>query len=213
MPELAIDIRDVTVKQGSFTLGPVSLQVPAGCHAMLLGPTGCGKTTLLEVIAGLRRADSGTIRSFGRDFADLRPGDRGLGYVPQDAVVFPSMTVRQNLAFGMTIRKVPQKEQSERVTELAEKLRLVPLLERRAVGLSGGEAQRISLGRALAFRPKLLLLDEPMSAIDDDTREAVFVLLEREVSCALHVAHDRSEAERLGDLSIELLRKLSEPDA
>jgi len=203
MAELALDLRDVAVRQGAFSLGPITLQVPVGCHAMLLGPTGSGKTTLLEVIAGLRRAESGTLRAFGTDIGNLNPGERGIGYVPQDAALFPAMTVRQNLAFGMTIRRVPGAEQAKRVAELAEKLRLMPLLDRPAIGLSGGETQRVALGRAVAFRPKLLLLDEPMSAIDDDTREAIFELLECEVQSALHVAHDRAEADRLGDLTFD----------
>lgn len=204
MPDFALDLRGVVVRQGAFRLGPVTLQIPAGSYAMLIGATGCGKTTLLEAIAGLRRTGSGAIHSFGADLTDLRPGDRGLGYVPQDAAVFPAMTVRQNLTFGMAIRKVSARAQTDRVAELAEKLGLVSILDRRAIGLSGGEARRIALGRALAFRPKLLLLDEPMSALDDATREAVFALLGSEGPSALHVAHDRSETDRLADLIFEL---------
>ena len=178
---------------------------------MLLGPTGVGKTTLLEVIAGLRRAVSGTIHSFGHDIGNWNPRERGIGYVPQDAALFPAMTVRQNLAFGLAIRKVPRDQVAKRVADLAEKLRLVPLLDRRAVGLSGGEAQRVALGRALAFWPKLLLLDEPLSAIDDATREAVFALIESEVHSALHIAHDTAESDRLGDLSFELGANVRRP--
>lgn len=207
MGELALELRALQMQQGAFHLGPLSLKVPAGCHALLVGPTGSGKTTLLEVIAGLRAPQSGAIFSFGTDITSSPPGDRGIGYVPQDAVVFPAMTVRQNLAFGLMIRKTPLKSQVERVEELARKLQLTAILDRKAIGLSGGEAQRVALGRALAFRPKLLLLDEPMSAIDDETKDAVLALLEGEATSVLHVTHDRADVERLADAVYKLLQQ------
>ena len=205
MGELALELRALQMQQGAFHLGPLSLEVPAGCHALLVGPTGSGKTTLLEVIAGLRAPQSGAIFSFGTDITSHPPGDRGIGYVPQDAVVFPAMTVRQNLAFGLIIHKTPLKSRVERVEELARKLQLTAILDRKAFGLSGGEAQRVALGRALAFRPKLLLLDEPMSAIDDETKDAVLALLEGEATSVLHVTHDRADVERLADAVYKLL--------
>ena len=211
MVELALELRDLLIQQENFRLGPLSLEVSEGCHAVLIGPTGSGKTTLLEVIAGLRAPQSGSVFSFGIDITAHPPGDRGIGYVPQDACVFPTMTVRQNLAFGLAIRKAPVKIQTERFSELAEKLQLTHLLERKAVGLSGGEAQRVSIGRALAFRPKLLLLDEPMSAIDDETKEAVLALLELEATTVLHVSHDRPEVERLADAVYKLQHLPSQP--
>ncbi len=199
MAELALELRDLRIEQGAFQLGPLSLTVPVGCHALLVGPTGSGKTTLLEVIAGLKKPQSGSILSLGIDITRFPSGDRGIGYVPQDVVVFPTMTVRQNLAFGLAIRKTAAKVQTERIAELAERLQLTPILDRLAIGLSGGEAQRVALGRALAFRPKLLLLDEPMSALDDVTKDLVITLLEREELSVLHVTHDRVEVERLAD--------------
>ncbi len=211
MADLALQLRDLAIQQGNFRLGPLSLEVPVGCHAVLIGPTGSGKTTLLEAIAGLRATQSGAIFSIGIDITAFPPGDRGIGYVPQDACVFSTMTVRQNLAFGLVLRKAPLKIQFERVAVLAEKLRLTPLLDRKAIGLSGGEAQRVSLGRALAFRPKLLLLDEPMSAIDDETKEAVLALLESEPTTVLHVSHDRPEVERLADAVYKLQQIPSRP--
>lgn len=211
MAELALELRDLRIQQGAFRLGPLSLSVPAGCHALLVGPTGSGKTTLLEVIAGLRKPHSGAILSFGTDITAFPPGDRGIGYVPQDAVAFPTMTVRQNLAFGLAVRKTPIKVQTDRVAELAERLQLTPILDRLAIGLSGGEAQRVALGRALAFRPQLLLLDEPMNALDDVTKESVITLLERELLSVLHVTHDHVEVERLADRIYRLEPGTSSP--
>ena len=211
MAELALELRDLRIQQGAFRLGPLSLSVPAGCHALLVGPTGSGKTTLLEVIAGLRKPHSGAILSFGTDITAFPPGDRGIGYVSQDAVAFPTMTVRQNLAFGLAVRKTPIKVQTDRVAELAERLQLTPILDRLAIGLSGGEAQRVALGRALAFRPQLLLLDEPMNALDDVTKESVITLLERELLSVLHVTHDHVEVERLADRIYRLEPGTSSP--
>ncbi len=199
-----LELRSIIVEIGSFQLGPLSLAVAEGCHALLLGPTGVGKTTLLEMISGLRTPTSGRVLAFGIDITDFPPGDRGIGYVPQDACVFPAMTVRENLAFGLAIRKTPAKIREDRVAELAARLRLTPILDRPATGLSGGEAQRVALGRAMAFRPKLLLLDEPMSAIDDGTKEVVLNLLEAEATTVLHVSHDRPEVERLADAVYQL---------
>ena len=200
----ALQLRDLRIEIGAFHLGPLSMEVAEGCHALLLGPTGVGKTTLLEIIAGLRIPTSGRVLASGVDITAFPPGDRGIGYVPQDACVFPAMTVRENLAFGLAIRKTPAKVRDDRVAELAARLMLTPILDRPATGLSGGEAQRVALGRALAFRPKLLLLDEPMSAIDDETKEAVLKLLEAEATTVLHVSHDRPEVERLADVVYQL---------
>ena len=211
MAEFALDVRDLVIRQGAFCLGPISFQIPAGAHALLIGPTGAGKTTLIEVFAGLRPAQSGAIDSFGVNLVPFPPGDRGLGYVPQDAVLFPTLTVRENLGFGLAIRKTERSIQTQRIGELAGRLKLTAILDRKAVGLSGGEAQRVSLGRALAFRPKLLLLDEPMSAIDDDTKEAVLDVLESESTSVLHVSHDRPEVERLADLVYKLQLGPSQP--
>ena len=190
-----IELRDIAVRQGAFALAGVSLRVAAGAHAVVMGPTGCGKTTLLEVIAGLRRPDRGRVLLDGTDVTDLDPARRGVGYVPQEAAVFRTMTVRANLGFGLTIRG---RDPGPAVAALAERLKLTPLLDRRAVGLSGGEAQRVALGRALAFGPSILLLDEPFNAADDATRADLLALVkaerERRPLTVLHVTHDRSDA-------------------
>ena len=180
-----IELRDIAVRQGAFALAGVTFRVATGAHAVVMGPTGCGKTTLLEVIAGLRRPARGRVLLDGTDVTDRDPAARRVGYVPQEAAVFRTMTVRANLAFGLTVRA------------LAERLKLSHLLDRRAVGLSGGEAQRVALGRALAFGPRVLLLDEPFNAADAATRADLIALLTderaRRALTILHVTHDRSD--------------------
>ena len=209
-----IELDAVSVRQGTFALDGVSLAVPAGAYAVLVGPSGAGKTTLLEVIAGLRRPRAGRVRLRGADVTHLPPAARDVGYVPQDAALFRTMTVRENLAFALAVRGA---DATARVTELAAWLGLGGLLDRRAVGLSGGEAQRVALGRALAFRPDVLLLDEPMNAVDDATRADLLGLFddlrrERRVS-VLHVTHARAEAERLADVVLNLDSLRSPPVA
>jgi ABC-type sugar transport system ATPase subunit len=203
-----IAVEGLAVRQGAFALSDVSFAVPAGSYAVLKGRTGSGKTTLLEVLAGLRRPESGRVRLRDRDVTALPPAARNVGYVPQDAAVFRTMTVRDNLAFGLTARGAPIAETTNRVAELAGWLALTPILDRRAVGLSGGEAQRVALGRALAFRPDVLLLDEPLSALDEATHDELLDLLAglRKAGgvTVLHVTHSRTEAERLGDVRLRL---------
>ncbi len=190
-----IELRDIAVRQGAFALVGVNLRVETGAHAVVMGPTGCGKTTLLEVIAGLRDPASGRVLLNGTDVTGTDPACRRVAYVPQEAAVFRTMTVRANLAFGLAIRR---RESDAVVTALAERLKLAHLLDRRAVGLSGGEAQRVAFGRALAFGPCVLLLDEPFNAADAATRADLISLLkderERRPLTVLHVTHDRGDA-------------------
>lgn len=198
-----IAVTDLTVRQGQFALSGVTFTVPAGAYAVLMGPTGSGKTTLLECVAGLRRPTTGTITLADRDVTPLPPASRNVGYVPQDGALFPHLTVRDNISFGLIVRRKPTSEVEERVSELADRLGVRYLLDRRGVGLSGGEAQRVALGRAVAFRPPVLLLDEPLSGLDEGTRDRLIELL-RGVRqdgplTVLHVTHSRHEANRLAD--------------
>ena len=198
-----IHVEHLTVRAGSFSLSDVSFDVASGAYAILMGRTGCGKTTLLETICGLRRPVSGRIVVMNRDVTALKPGERGIGYVPQESVLFRTMTVRDHLAFALYIRKRSRKEITQRVDELSEVLALRHLLDRKPAGLSGGEAQRVALGRALAANPRILCLDEPLAALDHDTRVEVRDLLKRIQTqygvTILHVTHDREEAARLAD--------------
>ncbi|MGL6076141.1 MAG: ABC transporter ATP-binding protein [Fimbriiglobus sp.] len=188
-----IELRSITIHQGRFALTDYSLTVAKGEHVALMGPTGCGKTTILEVLVGLRLPTSGSVWLAGRDVTHLPPAERGIGYVPQDAAIFRSQTVFENLAFGLTIRKRP----TTLVAALAERLHLAHKLEDSARDLSGGEAQRLALGRALVWEPSLLLLDEPFHALDASTQTDMLRLLEHEQArrdlTILQVAHHPDE--------------------
>ena len=212
-----IAVEGLSIRQGAFALDGVSFAVPAGAYAVLMGRTGSGKTTVLEAIAGLRHPSAGRVAMAGRDVTSLPPAARDAGYVPQDAVLFKTMTVRANLAFGLTVRHTPGAEVESRVTELATELGLTHLLDRRAVGLSGGEAQRVALGRALAFRPAVLLLDEPLNAVDEDTRERLAAFLAavraRHAMTVLHVTHNRAEADLLADTVLRFEGGRVEPES
>lgn len=196
-----IQLIDICIRSGDFLLSDASLQVDSGKYGVLMGRTGCGKTSILEAVAGLKRVASGRIVLDGCDMTNIRPALRGIGYVPQDGALFPTMSVREHLAFAPKIRRAKPAAIRERVAELAELLGIEHLLERSPVGLSGGERQRVALGRALSFRPRILLLDEPLSAVDEDTRGEMYELLRRvqaeTQTTALHVTHSTTEARRL----------------
>ena len=193
-----ISLSGISIRQGLFSLHNIELAVPNGRYAVLMGKTGCGKTTVLEAICGLRPVRSGSVRLMDREVTRRRPADRGIGYVPQDLALFSTHTVRDHLAFALVVRGRPRREIDDRVRELSALLGISRLLDRRPPGLSGGEAQRVALGRALAMRPAVLLLDEPFSALDDETRQEMHDLL-LAVRAAmpvtvLHVTHNRDEA-------------------
>jgi ABC-type sugar transport system ATPase subunit len=207
-----IAVENLSVRAGGFALSDVSFAVPTGQYAVLMGKTGSGKTTILEALCGLKPASAGRILLLGRDVTRVKTADRGIGYVPQDRALFPTMTVREHLAFALMIRRWPEPAVAQRVAELARLLHLEPLLERRPRGLSGGEQQRVALGRALAARPGVLLLDEPLSALDEEAREGMCDQLKAIQQATgvtiLHVTHSQSEASRLAD-QLLLLRDQS----
>jgi molybdate/tungstate transport system ATP-binding protein len=196
-----IAVESLTVRIGGFALEGISFALATGEYGILMGRTGSGKTTLLEALCGLKPIVGGTVRLLGQDVGRLRPGERGLGYVPQDLALFPTLSVRDHLAFALVARGWDRKRTEERVRELAKLLSLEALLRRKPAGLSGGEAQRVALGRALAAAPRVLLLDEPLSALDEETRAEMQSLLQRvqqeTAVTTLHVTHSASEAKRL----------------
>ncbi len=203
-----IQLRGVTIGAGSFLLSDVSLEVGSGEYAVLMGPSGQGKTTILESLCGLRTIISGSIVIDGVDVTDWPPADRQVGYVPQDLALFPTMTVRENLEFALKLRKANRTLIAQRTEELAHLLGIRHLLGRGVNHLSGGESQRVALGRALSFRPSILLLDEPLSALDEAKRHDMQKLL-RGVQqstgvTTLHVTHSAEEAETLADRVLTL---------
>lgn len=198
-----ISVEHLKVRVGGFVLEDVSFDVPTGQYAVLMGRTGAGKTTLLEALCGLKPVDGGTIRLNEQDVTRLKPAERGIGYVPQDRALFQSMSVREHLAFALVIRKADQQAIQQRVADLSRLLGIEHLLERKPHGLSGGEAQRVALGRALSVRPGILCLDEPLNALDDDTRQGMYKLLgevqQNTGVTILHVTHNLEEAGQLAD--------------
>lgn len=203
-----IEVNDLTLQAGTFRLKKIGFQVPQGAYAIFMGKTGSGKTTLLEAICGLRPIDGGSIRTRAGDITHTRPAERGIGYVPQDGALFPTLTVREHLGFALKYHRWSRTDAEVRVKELAELLEITHLLDRKPRGLSGGERQRVALGRALAFQPNILCLDEPVSSLDDETKAGMYELL-REVKrqeevTALHVTHSREEARRLGSMLIRI---------
>ena len=198
----------VALRQGMFALSDVSMEIPAGQYGVLMGRTGCGKTSLLEAVAGLRPITAGRIELNGIDVTTASPAQRGVGYVPQDGALFKTKTVFEQLAFALVVRRWDRCRTEERVSQLAGELGIAALLPRYPVGLSGGEAQRVALGRALAFHPRVLLLDEPLSSVDEETRDQMIDLLRRvhahEGVTVMHVTHSRAEAARLGEVVYRL---------
>jgi ABC-type Fe3+/spermidine/putrescine transport system ATPase subunit len=185
---------------GPFTLGPVTLDIPPDRVLVVLGPSGAGKTVLLETIAGLRPQHSGQINLAGAEITGLPPERRRIGLVFQDAALFPHMTVQENVEFGPRASGAASTTDSG---DLLQQLGVRHLASRAPRSLSGGERQRAALARALAIQPALLLLDEPLSALDQPTREEMRTLLQRLLADleipAAHVTHDRDEALSIGD--------------
>ena len=196
-------LEDLSLDLGSFSLRRIKLRVERGEYFIVLGPTGAGKTLLLETIAGFHTPREGRILIEGVDMTHTPPEKRSIGFVYQDYALFPHMTVEENISFGMKSRKFPEGEVEERVSRLMDSLDISKLRGRYPLTLSGGERQRVSLARALAISPRILLLDEPLAALDPQTRLALRELLRRvhddEGTTTVHVTHDRVEALTLGD--------------
>ena len=201
---MAISVRDVSKSFGSFAaLTDVSVDIPTGTLTALLGPSGGGKSTLLRIIAGLEVPDRGVVEIEGEDSTRLPPQRRNVGFVFQHYAAFKHMTVRKNVAFGLTIRKVPKGEIRRRTTELLELVHLEQFADRLPAQLSGGQRQRMALARALAVEPKVLLLDEPFGALDAQVRKELRSWLRRlhdEVHVTtVFVTHDQEEAMEVAD--------------
>ncbi|TIS52961.1 MAG: ATP-binding cassette domain-containing protein, partial [Mesorhizobium sp.] len=179
-------------------LKEVSISIATGDFLVLLGPSGCGKSTLLNMIAGLENISGGEIRIAGRVVNDLSPKDRDIAMVFQSYALYPTMTVRQNIEFGMKIRGVPQAERDKAVKTAADLLQMTHLLDRKPSQLSGGQRQRVAMGRAIVRQPKLFLFDEPLSNLDAklrvDMRTEIKRLHARLGTTIVYVTHDQIEA-------------------
>ncbi|MGO4569290.1 ABC transporter ATP-binding protein [Rhizobium sp. 2YAF20] len=181
----------------------LTLTIPDGSFTVLVGPSGCGKSTLLRMIAGLETPTRGSIHIGGRDVTGSEPSQRGISMVFQSYALFPHMTVRQNIDFGLRLAKVPALERDARVAKAADILHLQPLLDRKPAALSGGQRQRVAIGRSIVRNPEVFLFDEPLSNLDAALRTQMRVELaelhERLAATMVYVTHDQVEAMTLAD--------------
>ena len=198
-----IEVKDLSVELRGFILEDINFDVQDGEYFVLLGHTGAGKTVLLDSIAGLKSLRSGQIIINGRDVTSLNLENRRIGFAYQDYTLYRHLSVRDNISFGLMWRKKSKREIEESIDQAIEFLGLAPLLDKRPAQLSGGESQKIALARAIAIKPDLLLLDEPLSAVDPETKEDYEKDLkevhDRLKLTTIHVTHNFEEAITLGD--------------
>ena len=198
-----LEVASLTKNYGSKTIvDRVSFEVAQGQFCILLGPSGCGKTTLLRMIAGLVPQDEGLLFIGGRDVSGLEPKDRDIAMVFQSYALYPHLSVYDNLAFPLAVRKTPRRETDDRVRQAAALLEIEHLLDRKPAQLSGGQRQRVAIGRALVRKPSLFLFDEPLSNLDAQLRSSMrleLARLHRSIGGTIvYVTHDQTEAMTLG---------------
>jgi molybdate/tungstate transport system ATP-binding protein len=198
-----IHLTNISKSWPEFKLHNINLRVKKGEYFVVLGPTGAGKTLLLELIAGFFQPDFGQVGIFDQDITNYPPEERGIGFVYQDFMLFPHLNVFNNIGFGLKIRKYPDSEVKKKVRRTARTLGIDNLLNREVTTLSGGEAQRVALARALVIQPKVLLLDEPLSALDpniqEKVREEIKDIHAKFGITTIHITHNREEAIILAD--------------
>jgi ABC-type sugar transport system ATPase subunit len=198
-----LSVRDLRFSIGAFALSGLSLEVRSGEYFVLSGPNGAGKTVLMRLVCGILRPHAGEVLVAGERVTDTPPWKRGIGYVPQEGYLFPHLTVLRNAEFGPRMRGLPRDERRRRAEEALDMLGVAALAPRAVKGLSGGERQKVALARALAARPRLLLLDEPVSAIDEAARDTVcreLKALQRRLGITtVHVSHNSAETALVAD--------------
>jgi len=198
-----IEIKNLSGNLGEFRLRDVNLGVKEGEYLAILGPTGAGKTVLIEYITGIYKPDKGSILVEGEDITSLYPEERNIGYIPQDYALFPNLTVKRNIAYGLEARSMPSEQVNSIVSGMISRLKIEYIQHRMPLNLSGGEKQRVAMGRALATKPRLLLLDEPLSALDENLRTEMareLRQLQRDVNGTfIHVCHNFEEASDVAD--------------
>src|SRR6476619_4338631 len=202
MATIEIDHVTKVFGNGVVAVNDVSLSIDDGAFLVLVGPSGCGKATLLRMLAGLEEVTDGSILIDGSDVTDLAPRHRDIAMVFQSYALYPHMTVRENLGYGLKVRRAPKQESRERVAEVAQLLGLEELLERKPAQLSGGQRQRVAMGRAIVREPKAFLMDEPLSNLDAklrvEMRASLAQLHARLGVTTVYVTHDQTEAMTLG---------------
>jgi len=200
---IMIEIEKLNGDLGEFHLRDINLTVNKGEYLAVLGPTGAGKTVLIEYIVGIFKPDSGMIRIDGEDILQLYTEERNIGYVPQDYALFPNLTVEKNISYGLEARRMEPEQINNLVSEMISRLKIDYIRHRMPLNLSGGEKQRVALGRALATEPRVLLLDEPLSALDENLRNEMARELrrvQRDVNGTfIHVCHNFEEASDVAD--------------
>ena len=200
-----VKLENITYKAGQFTLGPINLELPKGSYTALLGPSGSGKSVMLELIAGLRFPEKGKILIDGVDMTNTPARKRPVGMLFQDYALFPHMTVEENIGFPLSISGADKATVAKETWRIASLFKIEGLLKRAIKDLSGGEKQRCALARAMAHQPSVLLLDEPLSALDEELREEAIktlAILKKEGQTVLHVTHNRGETDGLATSSL-----------
>ncbi len=198
-----LTIENLCIENGSFRVDELSFRVPQSSCVAIMGTSGVGKTTIMEAICGIRMVESGSINLNGRELTGLRPCDRNVALVPQDNVLFPHLSVAENLGFGPRLKDWSEAQINERIEDVASQLGVENLLTRMPAMLSGGEAKRVALGRAIASRPELLCLDEALTGLDQKTYMETLEVLKKTIAhehmTTLHITHSQEEALRVAE--------------
>ncbi len=208
MAEITLNQVGKVYAGGTRAVGDINIEIADGEFIVLVGPSGCGKSTLLRMVAGLETITEGEVRIAGRRVNEVEPADRDIAMVFQNYALYPHMSVRQNLAYGLKNRKTPKAEIARRVSEAAEILQIAPFLDRKPRALSGGQRQRVAMGRAIVREPAAFLFDEPLSNLDAKLRATMRLeikqLQRRLNTTSIYVTHDQLEAMTLADRLVVL---------